>query len=337
MCDVVCTAPGPHRCRSRATAWGVWSRALASGDSAARAFRGPSARRITAACLRGPGLGAAWHKCGPGNAWLLELNRDQSNASPGQSRRSGHGMTGRHRQAARWPVPRMWRLLGWGTTRWWGSKAGGAGRLKDRWIRDRDVNNPLAVAYILFMMSTPANREAVARQESIEKSTRGAIMKLSVLAAVLLSLLVSGCAGVRVGPEQRINLGARSITVKGTDGFRLSAVTVPDGNAPNVFVINGRTVIDQEPVRPKEAPPGYFAVLWSLDYMGVYSFPSDNAITFGAGGPVPTCKRLPSAYKVIACVFAKPTTLPASWKYSITINNDATGVPQTLDPSMSID
>jgi hypothetical protein len=161
-------------------------------------------------------------------------------------------------------------------------------------------------------------------------------MKLSVLAAVLLSLLVSGCAGVRVGPEQTINFGGRSITVKGTDGFRLSAVTIPDGNAPNVFVISGRTVIDQEPVRPKEAPPGYFAVLWALDSMGGYSFPSDTAITFGSGGPVPTCKRLPGN-KVIGCLFAKPMTLPASWKYSITINNDATGVPQTLDPSMSID
>ena len=164
------------------------------------------------------------------------------------------------------------------------------------------------------------------------------LSKLSIFATALLAVFLSGCASVRVGPERTINLGTRSITVAGLDGFRPSAATLPNPSAPNVFVINGKMVIDQEPVRPiVQTPDGGYLVSWALDFGGGYSFPSNTAITFGTGAPAGWACGLGPIKKAIGCYIPKPAMLPASWKYSITITNDTTGTPQTLDPSMSID
>ena len=76
-------------------------------------------------------------------------------------------------------------------------------------------------------------------------------------------------------------------------------------------------------------------VTWALAYMGTYTFPSNTAISFASGAPTVHCERGLSN-KVIGCFFPKPATLPARWKYSITVKSDS-GVSQTLDPSMEID
>ncbi|MEO8738510.1 MAG: hypothetical protein ABI537_02270 [Casimicrobiaceae bacterium] len=163
-------------------------------------------------------------------------------------------------------------------------------------------------------------------------------MKKSVVAAALLVVFVSGCTSVRVGPERPLDFGTRTVVITGIEGFSASAVTIPDAHQPNVFIIGGRIVVDQEPVRPTRELPGggAYLVTWALEYMGGYSFPSDTAITFGTGAPTVKCRR-GAGDKVIGCVFPKPSSLPVQWKYAITVKNNSTGDMQTLDPSMSMD
>ncbi len=164
-------------------------------------------------------------------------------------------------------------------------------------------------------------------------------MRGSVGAAAALAVLLAGCASVRVGPEQTLDIGGTNVRLVGIEGFRPSAVTMPNPGQPNVFIVNGRIVVDQEPLRPtQELPsnPPRILVSWALDYSGNYIFPSDTAIAFAPGAPAVTCRRGPMN-RVIGCVFAKPAVLPAQWKYTVTVRNEATGAVQTLDPSVVMD
>jgi len=156
-----------------------------------------------------------------------------------------------------------------------------------------------------------------------------------VLTGVVLVFFLSGCASVRVGPEQQFQLLGRTITVTGTEGFLPSSVTQPNPHQPNVFMVNDKIVLDQEPVRPVVEQDGVYQVTWALAYGGKYSFPSDTAITFASGAPSLQCVRGPRN-KSINCAITKPTTLPAHWKYTITVQHDS-GATQTLDPAMYMD
>lgn len=170
-------------------------------------------------------------------------------------------------------------------------------------------------------------------------SASGQHMSRYVGAAAVLALLLAGCVSVRVGPDQTMDIGGTNVTLMGTEGFRPSAVTTPNPNQPNVFIVGGRIVVDQEPLRPRDESGGHpnrILVSWALDYSGNYIFPTDTAITFAGGAPAVACRRGPRN-RVIGCVFAKPAVLPAQWKYNITVRNEATGAVHTLDPSVVMD
>ena len=155
--------------------------------------------------------------------------------------------------------------------------------------------------------------------------------------AVALSLVLAGCASVRVGSEESIKVGDQTITLSGLEGFNATAVRAPDPNYVLVFVnASSGIVVDQEPVRPLRPSGGTVSITWALDSGGAYSFPDDRAIAFaaGEGNPLPGrfgCTVRQPGKKSITCAYDKPGR-PQQWKYSIRVV-DRSGVELTrLDP-----
>lgn len=161
--------------------------------------------------------------------------------------------------------------------------------------------------------------------------------KSAYFIAVILVLVLSGCATVRVGPPETVKVGERTLTLSGLEGFDLSAVTIPDPHAPNVFITaNQLIVVDQEPVRPiRFDADGYVTITWALPRGSDYIFPNDNSIMFKAGidNPLPdrlTCGAVKE--KSFVCYYKKPDQ-SREWKYAIKVKNKRTGVVlRSLDP-----
>jgi hypothetical protein len=141
---------------------------------------------------------------------------------------------------------------------------------------------------------------------------------------------------VRPGPEETLRIGEETVTIRGTEGFDPGAVRAPNPNQPNVFIINGEIVVDQEPLRPGADSGNRVVVVWALARNGDYSFPNDEAIVLlgSAQHPLPPdlrCKLVGAAKKEIACKYKR--TARAQWKYKIAVKNDRGGKdPDPLDP-----
>ena len=161
-------------------------------------------------------------------------------------------------------------------------------------------------------------------------------MKRHHLIAVALSLVLAGCTGVRVGPEERVKIADETITIAGLEGFNAAAVRAPDPNYVLVFVnASSAIVVDQEPVRPLRPSGGTVSITWALDSDSGYSFPDDRAIVFatGVGDALPQhlgCAVRQPRRKSITCAYDKPGR-PQQWKYAIRVV-DRAGVELRLDP-----
>ena len=153
--------------------------------------------------------------------------------------------------------------------------------------------------------------------------------------ALVLLLVLTGCASVRVGPSETIMLGGQRLTVDGQGGFDPSVVRKPDPGTPNVFVDTDGIVVDQEPIRPKRTTEKYVYISWALDSKSEYTFPDDQAIqTQKVTGSTPpdnfVCLR-GMLKKVINCRYDTPAGA-RQFKYSIRVL-DKDGKPvTTLDP-----
>lgn len=158
----------------------------------------------------------------------------------------------------------------------------------------------------------------------------------SFLAAGMLTCVLAACGGVRVGPDQTIKVGERTIVVAGGDGFNAAAVPRPNPHRPNVFITDKeQIVVDQEPIRPFDDGSGLIVLVWALDKDSDYVFPNDSAITFitatGSSPPPSECRVL-QRKKVIACSYNRPGQ-SSKWKYVIMVTNQRTGrVLTALDP-----
>jgi hypothetical protein len=157
--------------------------------------------------------------------------------------------------------------------------------------------------------------------------------------ATAVALALAGCTVIRPGPQETIKIGPRSLMLSGLEGFDVGAVTIPDPNAPNVFITgNQRIVVDQEPLRPTRVDAdGFVTITWALPRGANYIFPDDSAIALAAstGNPLPTgltCGAVKE--KSFVCYYKKPEH-SQRWKYTIKVKNKTTGTGlETLDPSI---
>jgi hypothetical protein len=152
------------------------------------------------------------------------------------------------------------------------------------------------------------------------------------LSAFALSLMLAGCASVKVGTERPIKVGERTVTLSGLDGFNSAAVQAPDPNYVLVYVDSDGITINQEPVRPK-THSGYVTITWALDGSG-YTFP-DDGITFPSSSsnpppnPLPDCTVVAPQKLAIVCSYRNAG--PKKFKYNIRVV-DGAGHDQRLDP-----
>jgi hypothetical protein len=157
--------------------------------------------------------------------------------------------------------------------------------------------------------------------------------------AFVLLLVLTGCAGVRVGPSETITIGGKTITIDGQGGFDPTKVTKPDPHNPNVFVGTDGIVVDQEPIRPTKWDDGWVYISWALDASSGNTWPDNDAIhavtdansyppsnppvDFGCGVVKPR--------KVITCSYKKPQGA-RQFKYSIRIADKDGNEIARLDP-----
>jgi hypothetical protein len=158
-----------------------------------------------------------------------------------------------------------------------------------------------------------------------------------LIAVALLSLVLAGCASVRVGPPGPIKVGDQTITLSGQEGFDPNVVRRPDPHNPNVFLTDTYgIVIDQEPIRPTMVVGGRVYIGWALDSQQDYTFPDNTAIQFrpGDGNPLPSnfsCTVSTPKKKVIVCGYDKPGQ-PQQWKYLIRAADKLGTEISRLDP-----
>ena len=159
----------------------------------------------------------------------------------------------------------------------------------------------------------------------------------SFFAVTVLACVLAACGSIRVGPDQTIKVGERTIVVVGVDGFNAAALTRPNPHFPNVLITEKEQIVaDQEPIRPIDDGSGQIVLTWALDRDSDYVFPDDSAINFSSGtgsSPPPFRCRVPQPRKkVIACLYNRPSG-SSKWKYAIMVTNQRTGRALTaLDP-----
>lgn len=145
------------------------------------------------------------------------------------------------------------------------------------------------------------------------------------ISALLLvcALVISACS-----------LMDKSVRLADDEGFNPDFVTVPRPTLPNVFVLNGHLVVDQEPIRiwRRDMVDGRVVIAWALSAKSSTKWPSaDKAITFK---PVPSglrCQVRGAQQRVLACSF--PYESRAQYKYTLTAQDGSILLPP-LDPTI---
>jgi hypothetical protein len=154
--------------------------------------------------------------------------------------------------------------------------------------------------------------------------------------AVILVLMSTGCASVRVG-----DLGHQRV------------VLPVDPRAPNISIATDpgskdikslSIVIDQEPIVLTDSsivvaagtPPPPITIKWALPLLSNYEFDQSAGIVIGSyeGGPPPKGLSCKPDKKVYACTYDKPDT-GTKYKYSVLVRDSATQQPLVkLDPTV---
>jgi len=153
--------------------------------------------------------------------------------------------------------------------------------------------------------------------------------------AIVLAIGVSGCTTVRIGPEEPVRVGNKTLLVR-TGGYDANALPKYDGNVPNLIITNGQIVIDQEPVRPIPLAEGNLVlVTWALPAGSPFSFPDENGIQLVAseGNPLPAdlkCATLGAEKRIYYCTYTR--TRPGQWKYNIRVRDSRGKDLLRLDP-----
>jgi hypothetical protein len=101
-----------------------------------------------------------------------------------------------------------------------------------------------------------------------------------------------------------------------------------DPHNPNVSVVSGYIVVDQEPIVVPKSEKN-FSIVWQLPKYSAYSFP-DDGITVARGDDEFACRR-ESDKQRFACLFKN--SKPGKYKYTIKVLDGASPL-EPLDPTI---
>lgn len=143
---------------------------------------------------------------------------------------------------------------------------------------------------------------------------------------LLATAVLTGCAVVHSGGAGRLD---------DEMGFDPALVTRPKPTLPNVFVINGRLVVDQEPIRISSKDAGRdrkVSIAWALSARSSEHWPqADKAISIrNAKGDKPadwSCS-VSKTEKILSCSY---TFRPGEYKYTLNVRDGNIELPP-LDP-----
>ncbi|MBA3505010.1 MAG: hypothetical protein H0T80_04425 [Betaproteobacteria bacterium] len=134
-------------------------------------------------------------------------------------------------------------------------------------------------------------------------------MKTSVLSAFVFAVMVSGCA---------TNTGQLPISRVWPTGFNPLVAPEPVPNFPNVHIINGRIVVDQEPIYIKQVE-GVNVIVWALNTNGPYFFPAKRGIDFDSPKPKHLdCDVVSRDPKKFLCTYEKSDKRKYAYKITVT-------------------
>ena len=102
----------------------------------------------------------------------------------------------------------------------------------------------------------------------------------------------------------------------------------PNPTAPNVFIVNDKIIIDQEPIIPPGQAGDTVTIFFALDQNGSYAFPNNGIEIHQYPG---FCSSV-SAY-VFLCKYTKPAA-GTIYKYVVRVKKDSGPMLKELDPTI---
>jgi hypothetical protein len=147
-------------------------------------------------------------------------------------------------------------------------------------------------------------------------------MKRISVFLLLVAVALSGCA-----------MKDKSPRLADDEGFNPDLVLPPRPTFPNVFVLNGHLVVDQEPIRiwrRDVGGDGRVVIAWALSAKSSTKWPAvAKAVAFKPEPARLSCEVRGAQAKVLACSF--PYESHAKYKYTLTAQDGNTLLPP-LDP-----
>lgn len=139
------------------------------------------------------------------------------------------------------------------------------------------------------------------------------------------ALAASGCAVVS-GPGGRL---------PDDQGFDPVVVRAPHPKLPNVFVVGGYLVVDQEPIRlwkrDYDEKSGTVRIEWALAANSDTQWPTEGAIAFSPNPKGHSCVVRGKNMKVLSCTL--PYVEHARYKYTLKVVGEKVK-PPPLDPNI---
>lgn len=149
-------------------------------------------------------------------------------------------------------------------------------------------------------------------------------MKNSLLAIGML-LVLSGCTMFHHHPHDGKPYDNE---LSRREGFDARLVTQPRANDVNVFILDSKIIVGQEPVRPRG--DSSVQIWWMLDKSSSYKFPV-NGIEFAKGPDDLKCGPFGTSGKVFTCKYKRPAA-GARYKYTIRVLDGSGKLLEELDP-----
>jgi hypothetical protein len=149
-------------------------------------------------------------------------------------------------------------------------------------------------------------------------------MKRAVLTGVASALILTACAGARTFYTEE---------QPRTRGYSLAFASPPNPTAPNIFVVDEKIVIDQEPIRPPGNQQGDpITIYFAIPEEGDYSF-RDHGIEIQ--GHPDYCNPVTGNKYLFKCRYSRPASGTPPYKYAVRLKNDRTGNNlRDLDPTI---
>src|SRR4030095_6383701 len=151
-------------------------------------------------------------------------------------------------------------------------------------------------------------------------------MKKRLLVYIAFALTLSGCTHFHRYECRHCAL----------DGFDPRSVRQPHPLFPNVFVTEGRLVVDQEPIRvgPREVRDGLVTITWALAAGSPDTFPANGIVIAPSEQNKPDCRaRDDSKGKLFVCSFRPPEKGQVKYKYTVNVLLEGKRL-QSLDPNI---